>query len=203
MRVLAEEAGTRAPACVLLTADVNAAVSERARLLGLVPGPRALYLGLALLQARSSRPTGSPRASRAVPRPPRRCANSPRSKALRLPPRPLRPRRHRSGTAPAARRSLRRVRAAARRPAARTRAHENRVARRTGLAVRLAPAARRARAPYRGAARGRAHRRGQAGTGSPRVALGRGGTGSPRVAPGPGGTGSQRVGPVPLRARRA
>ncbi|MFF4770045.1 M48 family metalloprotease [Streptomyces sp. NPDC001255] len=50
VRALAEEAGTRAPARVLLTADVNAAVSERARLLGLVPGPRALYLGLPLLQ---------------------------------------------------------------------------------------------------------------------------------------------------------
>ncbi|MEU6440530.1 M48 family metalloprotease [Streptomyces sp. NPDC047046] len=50
VRALAEAAGTRAPARILLTADVNAAVSERTRLLGLVPGPRELYLGLPLLQ---------------------------------------------------------------------------------------------------------------------------------------------------------
>ncbi|GLF92937.1 M48 family metallopeptidase [Streptomyces yaizuensis] len=50
VRDLAEQVGTRAPAEIWLTADVNAAVSERARCLGLLPGPRRLILGVPLLQ---------------------------------------------------------------------------------------------------------------------------------------------------------
>lgn len=50
VRELAKQVGTRAPSRILLTADVNAAVSEDARLLGLLPGPRRLYLGVPLLQ---------------------------------------------------------------------------------------------------------------------------------------------------------
>jgi Zn-dependent protease with chaperone function len=42
-------AGTRAPDRVLLTGDVNASVSERTRLLGLVRGRRSLSLGVPLL----------------------------------------------------------------------------------------------------------------------------------------------------------
>ncbi|MBY8877165.1 M48 family metallopeptidase [Actinacidiphila acidipaludis] len=42
-------AGTRAPDRVVLIGDVNAAVAERTRLLGLVPGRRSLYLGVPLL----------------------------------------------------------------------------------------------------------------------------------------------------------
>ncbi|MFJ3638781.1 M48 family metalloprotease [Streptomyces sp. NPDC090108] len=49
VRELAAATGTRAPDRILLTADVNAAVSERARLLGLLPGSRTLYLGVPLL----------------------------------------------------------------------------------------------------------------------------------------------------------
>ncbi|WP_433341075.1 M48 family metallopeptidase [Streptomyces sp. CA-253872] len=50
VRALAEAAGTRVPARLLLTADVGAALGERTRLLGLVPGRRELYLGFPLLQ---------------------------------------------------------------------------------------------------------------------------------------------------------
>ncbi|MFF9086864.1 M48 family metalloprotease [Streptomyces sp. NPDC014991] len=49
VRDLAAAAGTRAPDRILLTGDVNAAVSENPRLLGLLPGPRRLYLGVPLL----------------------------------------------------------------------------------------------------------------------------------------------------------
>ena len=42
-----------APSRIVLTADVNAAVSEDARLLGLLPGPRHLYLGVPLMQGLS------------------------------------------------------------------------------------------------------------------------------------------------------
>ncbi|KUO21936.1 M48 family metalloprotease [Streptomyces dysideae] len=49
VRELADRVGTRAPARIVLTADVNAAVSEDARLLGLLPGPRRLYLGVPLM----------------------------------------------------------------------------------------------------------------------------------------------------------
>ncbi|SFN22718.1 Zn-dependent protease with chaperone function [Streptomyces sp. cf124] len=50
VRELADHVGTRAPSRIVLTADVNAAVAEDARLLGLLPGPRRLYLGVPLLQ---------------------------------------------------------------------------------------------------------------------------------------------------------
>ncbi|MGW4302939.1 M48 family metalloprotease [Streptomyces sp. NPDC004646] len=49
VRELAAEAGTRAPDRVLLTPDVNASVREEPRLLGLLPGPRRLTLGVPLL----------------------------------------------------------------------------------------------------------------------------------------------------------
>ncbi|MFJ3582859.1 M48 family metallopeptidase [Streptomyces sp. NPDC090127] len=49
VRELAEQVGTRAPDEIRLTADVNAAVSEDARLLGLLGGRRRLYLGLPLM----------------------------------------------------------------------------------------------------------------------------------------------------------
>ena len=49
VRELAAATGTRAPDRIVLTADVNAAVSEDARLLGLRPGSRRLYLGVPLL----------------------------------------------------------------------------------------------------------------------------------------------------------
>ncbi|MFM9692697.1 M48 family metallopeptidase [Streptomyces europaeiscabiei] len=50
VRELADAVGTRAPSRIILTADLNAAVSEDARLLGLLAGPRHLYLGVPLLQ---------------------------------------------------------------------------------------------------------------------------------------------------------
>ncbi|MER6154872.1 M48 family metalloprotease [Streptomyces sp. NPDC001868] len=50
VRELADAVGTRPPARIVLTADVNAAVAEDARLLGLLAGPRRLYLGVPLLQ---------------------------------------------------------------------------------------------------------------------------------------------------------
>ncbi|MEU6356126.1 M48 family metallopeptidase [Streptomyces sp. NPDC047072] len=53
VRELADEVGTRAPSRILLTGDVNAAVAEDARLLGLRSGPRRLYLGVPLLQGLS------------------------------------------------------------------------------------------------------------------------------------------------------
>ncbi|MFG3121314.1 M48 family metalloprotease [Streptomyces sp. NPDC048201] len=49
VRELADRSGTRAPARILLTPDVNASVREDARLLGLRPGPRTLTLGVPLL----------------------------------------------------------------------------------------------------------------------------------------------------------
>ncbi|MEU7132032.1 M48 family metallopeptidase [Streptomyces sp. NPDC046261] len=49
VRSLAERVGTRAPDALLLTGDANAGVSEDTRLLGLLPGPRRLYLGVPLL----------------------------------------------------------------------------------------------------------------------------------------------------------
>ncbi|MGW1880909.1 M48 family metalloprotease [Streptomyces sp. NPDC001970] len=49
VRELAEQVGTRAPDEILLTADMNAAVSENARLLGLLGGRRRLYLGVPLM----------------------------------------------------------------------------------------------------------------------------------------------------------
>ncbi|MFI9723982.1 M48 family metalloprotease [Streptomyces sp. NPDC052396] len=49
VRSLAERSGTRAPDEILLTGEVNAAVAEDARLLGLLRGRRRLYLGVPLL----------------------------------------------------------------------------------------------------------------------------------------------------------
>ncbi|GHF20831.1 M48 family metalloprotease [Streptomyces morookaense] len=49
VRSLAERSGTRAPDEIVLTGDVNAAVSEDTRMLGLLPGRRRLYLGVPLL----------------------------------------------------------------------------------------------------------------------------------------------------------
>ncbi|WP_089099145.1 M48 family metallopeptidase [Streptomyces hyaluromycini] len=49
VRELAAATGTRAPDAVVLTGDVDAAVSEEPRLPGLHPGPRRLYLGVPLL----------------------------------------------------------------------------------------------------------------------------------------------------------
>ncbi|QNP70536.1 M48 family metalloprotease [Streptomyces roseirectus] len=49
VRELAQASGTRAPDEIVLTADVNAAVGEHPRLLGLLPGPRRLLLGVPLL----------------------------------------------------------------------------------------------------------------------------------------------------------
>ncbi|WP_087929890.1 M48 family metalloprotease [Streptomyces albireticuli] len=53
VRWLAERSGTRPPDEILLTGEVNAAVSEDARLLGLLPGRRRLYLGVPLLSGLS------------------------------------------------------------------------------------------------------------------------------------------------------
>lgn len=50
VRAIAAAVSTRAPDEIRLTADANAAVSEDARLLGLVGGRRYLYLGVPLLQ---------------------------------------------------------------------------------------------------------------------------------------------------------
>ncbi|MGW1766974.1 M48 family metalloprotease [Streptomyces sp. NPDC002073] len=49
VRELAEQVGTRAPDEIVLVAGVNAAVTEDARLGGLLPGPRRMYLGLSLM----------------------------------------------------------------------------------------------------------------------------------------------------------
>ena len=51
VRRLAEGVGTRAPDELRIVPEVNAAVSEHAKLLGLIPGRRYLYIGLPLLQA--------------------------------------------------------------------------------------------------------------------------------------------------------
>ncbi|GAA1406495.1 M48 family metallopeptidase [Oerskovia paurometabola] len=53
VRELADVAQTRVPDEIRLVADVNAAVSEETRLLGLVGGKRHLYIGVPLLQAMS------------------------------------------------------------------------------------------------------------------------------------------------------
>ncbi|GAA1584170.1 M48 family metallopeptidase [Actinoplanes couchii] len=50
VREMASEAGTRAPDEIRLVPEVNAAVSEDTRLLGLLGGTRRLYLGMPLLQ---------------------------------------------------------------------------------------------------------------------------------------------------------
>ncbi|MEW1722611.1 M48 family metallopeptidase [Streptomyces sp. NPDC093109] len=50
VRELADQVVTRAPDAIILTAEVNAAVTEEARLLGLLPGRRLLFLGVPLLQ---------------------------------------------------------------------------------------------------------------------------------------------------------
>ncbi len=49
VRRLADEAGTRAPDEIYLVPDVNAAVHEEARLLGLLPGKRVLMIGVPLM----------------------------------------------------------------------------------------------------------------------------------------------------------
>ncbi|MEV6951699.1 M48 family metalloprotease [Streptomyces sp. NPDC051183] len=49
VREVAEQVGTRAPDEIVLIAEVNAAVSEDSRLLGLRPGTRRLYVGLPLM----------------------------------------------------------------------------------------------------------------------------------------------------------
>ena len=49
VRRAAGEAGTPAPATLVLTGEVNAGVSERARMLGLLAGPRTLAVGVPLL----------------------------------------------------------------------------------------------------------------------------------------------------------
>ncbi|OAH13865.1 M48 family metalloprotease [Streptomyces jeddahensis] len=49
VRALAEQTGTRAPDEILLTGDVNAAVSEDATFLGLKAGRRRMYIGLPLM----------------------------------------------------------------------------------------------------------------------------------------------------------
>lgn len=49
VRDVAEQVGTRAPDEIVLTGDVNAAVSEESSFLGLVGGTRRLYLGLPLM----------------------------------------------------------------------------------------------------------------------------------------------------------
>jgi Zn-dependent protease with chaperone function len=51
VQALAAEVGTRTPDEIRLVAEVNAAVSEDSKLLGLVGGRRRLYLGMPLLQA--------------------------------------------------------------------------------------------------------------------------------------------------------
>lgn len=55
VRELASLAHTRIPDEIRIVAEVNAAVSEDTRFLGLLPGKRYLYLGLPLLQSLSSR----------------------------------------------------------------------------------------------------------------------------------------------------
>ena len=50
---LSDVVGTRGPEQIRLVADVNAAVSEDSRFLGLFGGPRRMYLGVPLLQGLS------------------------------------------------------------------------------------------------------------------------------------------------------
>jgi Zn-dependent protease with chaperone function len=49
VRALAQAAGTRPPDDIRILAEVNAAVSEDSKLLGLIPGRRHLYIGMPLL----------------------------------------------------------------------------------------------------------------------------------------------------------
>ncbi|MBZ4319187.1 M48 family metalloprotease [Streptomyces huiliensis] len=49
VREVAAAAGTRAPDEIFLVGDVNAAVSENSRFLGLIPGRRRLYVGVPLM----------------------------------------------------------------------------------------------------------------------------------------------------------
>ena len=51
VRQLAQQVGTRAPRRIYLVPDVNAAVWENTRLLGLVPGRRQMMIGVPLLMA--------------------------------------------------------------------------------------------------------------------------------------------------------
>jgi Zn-dependent protease with chaperone function len=51
VRQLADQVGTRAPDEIRLVPQVNAAVSEDSKALGLIPGTRRLYLGMPLLLA--------------------------------------------------------------------------------------------------------------------------------------------------------
>ena len=53
VRELSDAAGTRGPEQIRLVPDVNAAVSEDSRFLGLIGGPRRMYLGVPLLQGLS------------------------------------------------------------------------------------------------------------------------------------------------------
>ncbi|RJQ82354.1 Zn-dependent protease [Pseudonocardiaceae bacterium YIM PH 21723] len=55
VRDLAGQVGTRPPEFIRITDDVNAAVSERTRFLGLIAGHRTLYLGAPLLAGFSER----------------------------------------------------------------------------------------------------------------------------------------------------
>jgi Zn-dependent protease with chaperone function len=50
VRELSDEVGTRAPDEIYLVSEVNAAVGEQPRLMGLLAGPRYLYIGMPLLQ---------------------------------------------------------------------------------------------------------------------------------------------------------
>lgn len=55
VRMLAERYGTRAPDEILLVGEVNAAVSEESRLLGLIGGRRRMYIGVPLLAGLTER----------------------------------------------------------------------------------------------------------------------------------------------------
>lgn len=55
VRYLADQVGTRPPDEIRLVHDVNAAVSESSRWLGLVPGTRRMYVGVPLLTGLSAR----------------------------------------------------------------------------------------------------------------------------------------------------
>jgi Zn-dependent protease with chaperone function len=50
VRELSDVVGTRMPDEIYLLPEVNAAVSERSRLMGLIPGRRYMYIGMPLLQ---------------------------------------------------------------------------------------------------------------------------------------------------------
>ncbi|MET7455047.1 M48 family metalloprotease [Streptomyces sp. NPDC005574] len=53
VRELADGVGTRVPSRIVLTAEVDASVSEAVRLFGLLPGPLRLHLGVPLVQGLS------------------------------------------------------------------------------------------------------------------------------------------------------